>query len=215
VVGIVCVADLSQSIGEQEEGDLDALLMRWDTPAHSEGEGHLGHPSLAVVPSASVFVGSWFSSFAEQGFLRMFDWRQAAPAASVKCPAIADLFSPPNSSMPMCIAALTTGETRVLDLRMLGCTSPDLWPVVIDAQPSDSGSVHLPKLSGDGHTLLATRPGGVLLGAFCERRLDTIESAKLTVRPAHKDRKKKSSLRGEAVNEGKRRYPKKNNRRKQ
>ena len=102
---------------------------------------------------------------------------------------------------------------------MLSHADTDTYVTVqVHAEPSvEAGSMQQqPRLSGDGRTLLATRTGGVLLGAFCERRIDALEAiAKPTARPTQKDRKKKGSLRGEAVNDGNRRYPKKNNRRKQ
>ena len=168
----------------------DPVVRRWDSPVlggNFEGALRLGQPALAAVPAAGALVAAWHPDEAllllgpvedpepPAGALRVFDPRLdtdkavanlglGGPAAGDFCPAISDLFSPPDSSLPTVLAMLYTGETRAIDLRMLGAA--DDWPVVVAATDSQYAWGPAPRLAGGAEALLASQRDGALLGGF-------------------------------------------------
>jgi hypothetical protein len=222
--GVVCVVDLGN------EADILLIDRRWDAPSYNlrglEVAPRLGPPCLAAVPSVSALVGTWHpedvsTDASPLGMLRVLDPREPKPTATLGprdgCPAICDLYHPPDSSLPTVLAALYSGETRAVDLRMLGRSFGD-WPVVIEAERQAS----TPRLAGDARRLLATRKDGALLGAFgiydgpaAEEAVGETEWASGRKPHLSRKEKKKQSANSAAVNSGARRFPKKNNRRKQ
>ena len=254
--GVVCAVDAEYLAAE----DADPVVRRWDSPVlggNIEGALRLGSPALAAVPAAGALVAAWHPDEAllllgpvenpepPAGTLRVFDPRLdngkavaslglGGPATGGFCPAISDLFSPPDSSIPTVLAMLYTGETRAIDLRMLGAA--DDWPVVVVATDSQYARGAAPRLAGGAAALLASQRDGALLGGFekGERWADADDaegedgsggssargsSMDSWLTPSGKQRKekkeKKNRGRREVVDTQARRFPKKNNRRKQ
>ena len=195
--GVVCAVDLRLALQNTEESG--AILRRWEpSPFARDCIGRLcnsGFSALAAVPAVNALVATWRpdlwaeradASWPPLGALRVLDVRQEAPTTVLDppdggCPEVVQLFSPPGCSRPTVLAAITTGEIVLVDLRMLG--SKQVWPIVVAASAGGGGGPRYTVanqaslrsggrhglahgLAGGRRGLLVARGDGALLSVF-------------------------------------------------
>lgn len=172
--GEVCVVDLGCWHQGVEPTD-ETIIHRWEV---EEPQDEYSVSSLAAVPAANALVHAFYCGD-ELNILRVLDPRNAsgelnvlAAAGNTKlagCPPILDMFSPPDSSVPMVLAAIDGGGVLSIDLRMLDRPWTE-WPVVVAAEAGGGPPVMtLSLLTGGAQTLLAACSDGALVGIFGSR----------------------------------------------
>jgi hypothetical protein len=97
----------------------ETILHRWKPVGDDDVQGMA---SLAAVPAANAFVyalcgneDAGLSGLVSYNLLSVLDTRQAAESLKqgAACPPIMDLFSPPDSSVPMVLAGPSPSQSAV------------------------------------------------------------------------------------------------------